>query len=257
MLASRTSRWSLGTALLCVVLLAASWFLLIGPRRVEAADVHDQAMQANDRAQVLQQELVQLKSDYAGLSKKKAELKAIKAQLPPDADVPSLVRTLQDYAGRAGVSIDSITPGAPVVLAPDGSVAANASATAGSVVSLPLAIAITGQYFENSLFVKYLQTQLTRSFLISGLTTTASSGAGTTGTATAAPTPAPTPTPTPTSTAGADRSMNISGAVFVLLDGSSTLAQIAAEAKKAATGTATTGAAATTTTAGGSPSTTR
>jgi Tfp pilus assembly protein PilO len=232
MLANRTSRWSIGTALLCVVLLAASWFLLIGPRRAEAEDVRAQAVQENSQAALLQQQLADLKTQYAALPKKMAELKAIKQQLPPDADVPSLVRSLQDYAARAGVSVDSITPGVPAVLAADGSVSTNATAGVGSLVSLPLSVVVTGQYFENSLFVKYLQTRLTRSFLISGLATAAAASSVT---VTAAPTPAPTGTSS--ASTNDDLTMTITGAVFVLLDDSSTLQDVAVDAKKATLGT--------------------
>jgi Tfp pilus assembly protein PilO len=238
MLASRTSRWSLGTALLCVLLLAMAWFLLISPRRADAADLTSQAAAENAQIGTLQQQLAQLKEQYAGLAKQKDQLKAIKAQLPPDADVSALVRNLLDFAGTAGISLDSVTPGAPVVLGSDGSVDANATATVGSVISVPLAINVTGQYFENSLYLKYLQTQMTRSILISGLSVVPATTSATTTTATATPAPSVTATAA-TTTANQDLTMTVNASVFVLLDGTSSLEDIKEEAKKAAVGTQT------------------
>lgn len=239
MLASRTSRWSIGTALLCVVLLAASWFLLISPRRADAADLSQQATSVNAQIGTMQQQLARLREEYAGLAKQKDELKAIQAQLPPDADVASLVRNLQDFAGTAGVTLESITPGTPVVLAADGSTDPSAVAGVGSVISVPLALAVSGQYFENSLYLKYLQTQMTRSVLVTGLSTTPATAAETTPapgvTSTSTPTPVPSVT-TPVTTADQDLSMTVSASVFVLLDGTSSLADVTAEAKKAAVG---------------------
>lgn len=237
MLASRTSRWSIGTALLCVVLLAASWFLLISPRRAEAADLTQQASSVNAQIGTMQQQLARLRDEYAGLAQQKDELKAIQAQLPPDADVAGLVRDLQDFAGTAGVTLQSITPGTPVVLAADGSPDPSATATTGSVISVPLALAVSGQYFEDSLYLKYLQTQMTRSVLITGLSTTPATASETTTGATPTATSTPTPSATAaTTTADQDLSMTVSASVFVLLDGTSSLADVTAEAKKAAVG---------------------
>jgi type IV pilus assembly PilO-like protein len=233
---SRTGRWSLGTALLCVVLLAATWFLLISPRRAEASDLGEQAAAASNEALMLQQQLARLKEQYAGLAEEKARLKAIQAQLPPDADVAALLRDLQDLATTAGVSLDSIAPGLPAVLGADGSTGPSAGATAGagSVVRVPLEITVSGQYFEDSLYLKYLQTRMTRSILISGLTTAPSSTAGTTSTSPTATPSTAQPAATGTTTASQDLTLTISASVFVLLDGSSSLEDVKAEAKKAA-----------------------
>ena len=246
MLTSRTSRWSLGTALLCIILLVASWFLLISPRRADASAVRGQVTQADSQAAQLQMQIAQLKAEFAGLPKRRAELTAIKKQLPPKADIPTLVRDLQNLAAQTGVSLDSIAPGAPTVLTATG-VAAPTTAAAGSVVGVPMAITVTGDYFEASLFIKYLQTKLPRSYLISGLAVTpadvtAATTANTAPTATGTATPTVTATTAPavetaTSTGPVGLSvvqLGIEGSIFVLLDGTSTLEDVKKEAEAAA-----------------------
>ncbi len=240
MLANRTSRWSIGAALICIALLAVSWFLLIIPRRADASDVRDQAAQADSQAATLQIKIARLKVQFADLPKQKAELAAITKQLPPGADVPSLVRDLQGLATQAGVSLDSITPGLPAVLSP-GDPAVATTAAAGSVVSLPMNLQVSGDYFEAALFVKYLQTKIVRSYLITGLNASPDSKTDTSATANPIPTTTPSAVPTTAATApvspNLDRvSLTITGSVFVLLDGTVTLDDVTKAAKAAATG---------------------
>jgi Tfp pilus assembly protein PilO len=253
MLANRTSRWSIGTAVVCIALLAASWFLLVTPRRAEATEVRAQVVQADDQATLLRSRIAKLKVEFAGLPKRLEELEAIKKQLPPDADVPMLVRDFQRYAAKAGVSLDSIAPGGPVVVSADGAVATGAVAGPGTLVRVPMILTINGDYFEAALFLKHLQTGLKRSFLITDLslapgevTTSTSTPTGPAPTSTAVPTATATPAPTATAAVAEQNldfvSMTITGAVFVLLDGSSTLADVTAAAQAAAGGTPATAA---------------
>jgi type IV pilus assembly protein PilO len=226
MLASPTSRWSAGAVLLTLLVLVGSWFLLIGPRRADAGTLREQTTSAQSQASALQTQIAQLKSEFADLPKRRAELAAIKAQLPPAADVPALVRNLQDYAAAAGVSLDSIAPGTPVI---HGGAAAGTSGAAqpGQVVEIPIQLAVAGDYFEDALFVKSLQTKLTRAYLISGLTST-TQDAGSVNTTTTS-TPAAAATTPPTSIA-----LQITGSVFVLLDDTTTLQSVDEQAKAAA-----------------------
>jgi Tfp pilus assembly protein PilO len=254
MLSNRTTQWSLGAGLLCIVILAASWFMLISPRRATAADVHDQAVSADSQAILLDAKIAQLKTQFAGLAKQQASLKTIKAQLPPGADIPAFVRVLQSISAQSGAALSSITPGAPIVLsATGGSASTSTTAPAGSVVSIPMSISVTGQYFEASLFLKYLETKVQRSYLATGLnltpeTSTPTTTATPTGTATAVPTVTATAgstagsTATATASASADTSatldnvtMSITGSVFVLLDGTSTFDDVSKDARAAAT----------------------
>jgi type IV pilus assembly protein PilO len=246
MLANRTTRWSLGAALLCVLLLALSWFMLISPRRADADSIRGQAAQADLQVSQLQVKIAQLKSEFADLPKQRAELATIKAQLPPTADIPAFVRTLQSLAAQTGVSLDALSPGTPAVVSATSAAgtAASGTAGAGSLVSIPVGLTISGDYFEAALFLKNLQTKTQRSYLISSLALTPATAA--TDSATAA-----TPTPTATGSAGATAvtatptvtatpesltnvSVAVNGSLFVLLDGTSTLDQVKKDTKAAA-----------------------
>jgi len=233
MLASQTSRWTAGAVLLTVLLLAATWFLLISPRRSDAAATADQTLSAQSQASLLQTQITQLKSEFGNLRERRDELAAIKKQLPNEADVAGLVRNLQDYASASGVSLDSVEPGTPTIATGEAGAAAT-TAKAGDVVSIPMAISVSGDYFEAALFVKSLQTTLPRAFLITGLTTSEKEGATTTsGDVGATPTAAPTAS-TSAATGPVTVSLNISDQIFVLLDDETTLLSVAQDAQEQA-----------------------
>ncbi len=245
MLANRTGRWSLAASILCLALLAATWFLLISPRRAAAAETRIQTEAQVSQAEVLQQKIKTLKVQYADLPKRRAELKAISKELPAEAAVPKLVRDLQMYAAQAGVTLDTLTPGSPALVTAEGTPApaagaAVATASAPQLVGIPIALTINGDYFEASLFIKNLQTKLDRALLISAVSVAPGSDVSTT---TAAPT---TSTATPAVVAPTAPAVDsdvvtatITGSIFVLLDGTSSLAEVTAAAKAATLGTTT------------------
>jgi Tfp pilus assembly protein PilO len=279
MFANRSARWSLATGALCLVVLITAWFLLIGPRRSEADQLRGKAEAAQQQVGTLQRQVADLKADLGDLPKRRAELLAVRKQLPAVADVPRLVRDLEQQAGLAGAELESVTPGTPTLIdsatsgagatAAAGATPAPGADTAGQVVSIPIAVKVSGDYVSGSLFVKYLQTKVDRAFLITtvalnqeletagtGDSLTSSTTAPATPTATATTSSSATATPTaaattaPVSTAEPAVELTITGQVFVILDGSTSLADVIEEASQA--GKTVAGASATSVPAAGS-----
>jgi Tfp pilus assembly protein PilO len=173
MLSTRTSRWVAATAVLSVVLVAATWLLLIGPRRGDAARLREERVSAQASNDNLRLQIAQLKAQFAQLSTKQAELASVQQELPPTAEIPALVRNLNAIAGTAGVRLDSLTPGAATFVnqaaAPAAGAGAQPTAPKPGLVSIPVAVVVTGDYFQAALFLRKLQTQLHRGFLINSL----------------------------------------------------------------------------------------
>jgi type IV pilus assembly protein PilO len=236
MLANRTGRWSIATALLCVVVLAASWFLLIAPRRADAATVRSEAAESDIQAGQLRLKITELQEQFADLPRQKAMLEAIKVQLPPKAGMPDLIRDLRSFAADSGVSLDSLSPGTPVVLGATGA----STAKTGAVVNIQIQIAVTGEYFEAVLFVKELQTQLRRSVLITAVNAapaqqqTGQATPAPNTTATAAATAVATPAPSATPIDLRRVTMSITTSVFVLMDETTTLEDVTRQVRDAA-----------------------
>jgi type IV pilus assembly protein PilO len=199
MLSTRTARWSAVTGLVCAIVLVATWFVLVAPRRSDAANLDDQRVAAESTNVTLQAKINQLRNQFGDLPAKRAELARIRAQLPPAADVADLVRSLSGLADTAGVTLTSITPSTATTLTP-------ASAGGPAVVAIPVTVELTGTYTETTRFLRFLQTRIERSFLLTELATTRgaggdSSGPVTSGTTAASVSASATASPTPTATA--------------------------------------------------------
>lgn len=176
MLRTRTSRWTMGTAVLCMLLLVVAWLLLISPRRSRAADLDGQNAGAQQENRQLQLRIENLRAQAAQLPTYRAELAGILRQLPPTAAMPQFLRDLDSLAASSGVTVNTFTPSGSSALkatAGAGTGAGGAGGASGTkpagVVQMPLAIVARGDYFQAVAFVQKLQTQLSRAFLISGV----------------------------------------------------------------------------------------
>lgn len=193
MLTSRTARWVAGTTLLCVALLGLSWLFLVSPQRTEAAELRDQNASTQSQNDLLEVKIAQLRAQFAKLPESQAELASILAQMPPDAGMPRLVRDLDAMSKSTGVTLSSVTPGPGQTLTTGTAVpgaaaaapAATAAATAGTaavdgstVVAIPVTVAVDGDYFQTVAFLKQLQTQMPRAFLVTAVQMSAGNAGG-------------------------------------------------------------------------------
>lgn len=212
---SVTRKWSLMAAVVALAILAAGWFLLVAPKRSEAADLKSQTASQERQNETLVQQLEVLKAQQAELPQQRAKLATMRQQVPDNPELPSLVRSLTAAGRKVGVSIDTMAPALPVpVVAPVAAVPvaptttdststdtaatdtaatdpaaavtattpAPAPAAAPSLFQVPLNLKVTGSYFELEQFVHKLE-GLQRSFLVTGFklgeaTTDASSASG-------------------------------------------------------------------------------
>lgn len=216
---SVTRKWSLMAAVLVLAILAAGWFLLVSPKRSEAAGLHEQTLSQEEANSRLLQQLEVLKAQQAELPQQRAKLAVMRTQIPDNPALPTLIRDLTSAGRKVGVSIDTLSPAAPVAvvsaLQPAVPVATETTAstesagtteTAGatdttapapaaappapSLFQVPLTLNVTGSYFELEQFVNKLE-GLKRSFLVSGFTLAPAAGADTSGGAPEANAPAP------------------------------------------------------------------
>jgi type IV pilus assembly protein PilO len=187
-----TRKWSLLAAVLVLAIVAGGWFLLIAPKRSEAADLHRQADGvAQDNARLVQK-LEMLKAQQAELPSQRALLARFRTQVPNNPALPSLIRDLTSAGRKVGVSIDAMSPQppTPVVLAePAAPVVAESTTPSDSTSStgsteppapvappappslyqVPLTLDVTGSYFELEQFVSRLE-NLSRSYRVTGFT---------------------------------------------------------------------------------------
>ncbi len=177
MLATRSARWVAGTVAVCLGLLGLSYVLLIGPRRAEAADLAEQNVAAQEQNDALRIKTAQLKAQFVTLPERQAELAKILRQVPPTAKTPDLVRSLDSMATASGVTLKTVTPGAAQYLtAATGQQTTPAAKDA--VVAVPHTILVDGDYFQVVGFLRKLQGEMERAFLVTGLDVTAAAEGG-------------------------------------------------------------------------------
>lgn len=183
----KLQQWVALTVVGALAILAAGWFLVVSPKRSEAADLRTQATEQDSANTALQGQLQVLKVQAKDLPKKQAELAAVAAKIPGNPGLPALIRALTAASTSAGVEFVSVTPSTPVaaqapaaaagVAAPPvGAVAPAAPAaaapvggTAGTLMSIPVAINVVGDYFEVEQFLANLE-GLPRALRVSNLT---------------------------------------------------------------------------------------
>ncbi|MCW2560901.1 MAG: hypothetical protein JWP55_4865, partial [Mycobacterium sp.] len=178
------------TAIALLVVIAGSWFLLISPKKAEAADLTQKAAAEQSAQSSLQQQISMLKQDEKQEVALKSSLDKVATHLPLDAALPSLIREMTHAADVSNVAITEITPSvptaanasllpAPVVKpTPTGTAAAPtptdgastppvaAVTPPGLVLSqLPISFTVVGRYSDIAIFVNSIQ-NFRRAFLV-------------------------------------------------------------------------------------------
>ncbi|MEZ0492957.1 hypothetical protein AB2L28_12010 [Kineococcus sp. TBRC 1896] len=181
---SKSKTWAAGAAVLSLLVLVATWFLVIGPKRAEAADLATDTSAAQAQNEQIAQQTELLKAQFATLPQERAALAEIRSQFPSAADVPALLRTLESFAGATGVTITAIQPGAIAPYSPTGADASTAvapAATPGGLSAIPLTLTVSGTFAQTELFVKQAQADMKRYFLLDTVALSTDQNAGASG----------------------------------------------------------------------------
>lgn len=109
----KSTPWVLGAALLAAVILGMTWLLAISPKLTEAQTARADAENVRAQNVMHQNRLNTLKEQYALLDDYRAELAALRKQIPADDGQPSYLRQIDASAADADVFVVSVTPGLP------------------------------------------------------------------------------------------------------------------------------------------------
>ncbi len=176
----KLKQWVTLTVVGVLVIGAAGYFLLISPKRTEAADVRvlvDQQVSANS---MLKTQIQTLKAQAKLLPQQQAKLAAVAAKIPDNSAMPTLIRALSDAADEAGVELVSLAPSPPTVVAaapgaapvapvaggapaatgagaPAARTVAPVSSSAGVLQSIGLSLNVVGGYFQVEQFLDRLE----------------------------------------------------------------------------------------------------
>ncbi|MEO8329957.1 MAG: hypothetical protein ABI586_08135 [Candidatus Nanopelagicales bacterium] len=168
-----TSRkWSLGTALVVVLILVATWFLLVSPKRGDAAALATETeSQLNTNADLALKAAL-LEQENKKLPKYQAELAAYRERVPQSNSMPGYIRQLTAAAKQSGVFINSITPSKALPLSLDGAPPAalppEGVLPGGVLAGIDVSLVVYGGFYELQQFSNKLE-NLQRYTLVTSL----------------------------------------------------------------------------------------
>ncbi|WP_299036576.1 hypothetical protein [uncultured Pseudokineococcus sp.] len=174
---TRTTAWIGGAVLLALVLVAATWLLLVSPRQQLAADLRDQAASTAAQNDLLAAQVAQLQLELGDVPKTRAEVAELREQVPADAELATLLRQVTDLAARSGATLTGVTPSEPAAaadpgavapvepVAPDGTTTTPVTAAPGVEV-VPVTITATGSFAQLQELLRLVQVDLPRAVLV-------------------------------------------------------------------------------------------
>lgn len=131
-----------GLAALAVVLAGAMWFLAISPKHSKASSLSQQITAERAKIAAATREAQQSHPVKAT----SAQLKALEAALPSQLAMPEIVDQLDGLAHKAGVSLDTVTPGVPVV--------------GLGYYAVPITVVVDGRFFDVKEFLHLVRTRV-------------------------------------------------------------------------------------------------
>jgi Tfp pilus assembly protein PilO len=165
--------WMIGGTAVVALLVVATWFLLISPKRTATSDVNNQISDTQVQLSTLRSRIAVLKKQQANLGAIKAALAKKQKALPSDSGVPAFLRQLQDSGTATNVDVTGVSVSAPVQMI-----------NLPTVWALPITLTAKGAAADLGSFLTTLQTGQSRAVLIEKANLTPQSDSTTSGTAT-------------------------------------------------------------------------
>lgn len=196
---TRTTAWVGGAALLALVLAAATWLLLVGPRQQLAADLQEQTASTAAQNELLTAQVRRLEEQLGDVPTTRAAVAALREQVPADAQLPALLRQVTELSELAGADLTGVTPTEPAEVPADVAGAAPAdpaaaaptdapvdgaapapggAAVPGGVQVVPVAVTATGSFAELQELLRLVQVELPRALLVRSVSLSAGEGEG-------------------------------------------------------------------------------
>jgi Tfp pilus assembly protein PilO len=131
-----------GLAAAAVALFAAAgWMLLVSPKRSQASDLDAQIAQVESELSIRAHGQSTAQNRLS-----KSDLQNLERALPDGTAMPAIVLQLSALAAQSGVTLNTITPAAPM--------------SAGSYQALPMTVVVDGHFFGVRDFLRRVRTQV-------------------------------------------------------------------------------------------------
>jgi len=103
--------WTIGSVLIILLVAYAGWMLLLRPAFGHVATTRQETVSTSTRVDTVRAQTQELARQKEDLQSKVDELLRLRAKIPKDVNVPTLMRTIQADAKSEGVVLDTLQPG--------------------------------------------------------------------------------------------------------------------------------------------------
>lgn len=154
--------WTLGAVLIGIALIAGTWFLGVSPRLNDANQANENREAAATVNDLHRQTLLKLKQEHERLDEIVAELDVRQLVIPEVPEIARFYTELAAAAGRASVSVTSVSFGEPTAYVPpalpDETVGVAGQLAESGLYIVPVTIEVKGGGSESALnFIAALQ----------------------------------------------------------------------------------------------------
>lgn len=179
--------WSVGAALVALVLVAGSWMLLLAPRLDATASLTEQREAAEARGDELVRTAAALAREYQDIDAMRAELATLLVQFPSEVELPEFTRSLSALVDSTGATVTSVRVGSARAVgsapempdARDGTAAPVLPVPPPGMYAVPIDLSVTGTVDQAKEFASALQAPTGRLFLLTRLSWSTPDEAGT------------------------------------------------------------------------------
>jgi type IV pilus assembly protein PilO len=163
----------MGTAALVVLVLLAGWFLVISPKKADAAQSQADTAAQEQINQGLKTKIMVLQAANAALPAEEAKLAQIRQQIPLTPQLPSFIRQISSMATSSGATVVSVSPQNPAgVNTPAVTYTGVASGAAAvqdtQLQQMSFAMTVLGSYPAIERYINLME-RSTRLVLVTGL----------------------------------------------------------------------------------------
>lgn len=157
-----------------LVIAAGGWLLALGPETTALSETRTAVVDAQDRNELLTQQLATLRTQEAELDQTRAAAAKLTAAFPATADQPGLFSQVTDAASAAGIGpkdVTALTPTPPTVGSTDPATGAEPTAPAPGTELLArqsVSLTVEGSFGRTRQFLANLES-MPRAYLISSV----------------------------------------------------------------------------------------
>lgn len=172
--------WTLGAVLICIALIAGTWFLGVSPRLNDANQANVSRESAIALNNMHRETLQQLKQEHERLDEIVAEIELRQLVIPEDPEIARFYTEMASVASQASATVNSITLGQPTAYVPpavpDETATIAGKLSESGLYIIPVSIEIEGGGSDSAFnFIAALQ-RMPRYILVQNVVVTVETG---------------------------------------------------------------------------------